>query len=187
MHHIITTTVSAKKGDQQTSRWLIVQDRPFPNLEVRCGRAEWTHVEGILKGALPERYRAYLLRSDIEVKDIPQSWDRTHLAGFGSNPGSLVYRGRALGETSCELARPWPPYNDGLTWRVGHSVPSPADTNWLSEQLGPQFREFISANLAALKQHVIDYLRTRCEREIDSARKLLETADTQIKEAINKL
>lgn len=184
MHHILTTTVSAKKGDKQTSRWLIAQDRPYPNLEIKYGRAEWTHVDGILKGDLPENYRAYLLRSDIEVKDIPLSWDRTHLAGFGPNPGSLVYRGRTLGEMTCEITR----RHAYLGWRVGYNASlSSAETDWLAAQLGPQFREFIAANLASLKKDVIDYLRTRCEREIGVARKLIEDADETITSAINNL
>ena len=183
-HHICTSTISTKKGEQQVTRWLVEQDHPFPRINLTGElRAEWENAGGLVGkyGNKPEgigtSYSCYLLAEGVTP---PKNWNHTHLAGFKhrpgphgtpevTNPGTITYRGRDMGELSITID---PSRAFGVTFNTYNGVNGAltrTEHDMLMEQVVPHLKSFIAANAVALKEAAVAAIRERLESEITEA------------------
>lgn len=185
MHHIAEIKVSPKKGETLTTRWLVVQSAPFPDLHSDCGGhvLNWRNGGELFRSpsssygwagpTIGESFRAYMLAEGVTP---PEPWNRTHLAGYAEkhdsapNPGTIVFRGKDLGETFVEWSNP----NAYPTWRVrGFDSPTDCERQFLSGFVFPSLSAFVAENKASLRSDAIAGLEKRFAVMLDAARKAI--------------
>lgn len=185
MNHIAEIKVSPKKGETLTTRWLVVQSAPCPDLHSDCGGhvLNWRNGGELFRSpgnrfgwtgpTIGESFRAYLLADGVTP---PENWNRMHLAGYAENrdsapnPGTIVFRGKDLGETSVEWSNP----NAYPTWRVrGWDSPTSGERDFLSESVFPSLRAFVAENKASLRSEAIAGLEKRFDSMLEAARKAI--------------
>lgn len=186
-HHIAEIEVTTKKGHTQKTRWLVVQDRPYPCLRADAGRLHWSNAGGLLGeyGSKPEglgsRYKCYLLTPGGEV---PEDYNRTHFAGYSHrpgpygapdvvNPGTIVLRGRDLGEMSVEFGNN--PEYPGISVRGYGGSPTTSERDWIKAEIIPALRQFVADNAAAMRRGAIAAVEKRLTDELEEKRRELET------------
>ena len=205
MKHIAEITVTPKKGETIVTRWHVRQDRPYPNIHGHSASGlDWQNLETLnpsyserergVKPALPATYRAALLRSDFDPATA--TGDRRDHAGYDTspsyryengervtvppalNPGTIVYRGRDLGEISLHLTH----------WDVikvnGYDEPSPGECKFLEEQVAAPLRAYIAANAASLHAEAKEAVKARFASELDAARARLAVWEKQAAEIV---
>lgn len=193
-HLICTITISTKKGEQQITRWLIEQDHPFPCINLTGGlRTEWENAGGLVGryGKKPEgigtSYRCHLLAEGVTP---PKDWNRTHLAGFKhqprgyntpevTNPGTIVYRGRDMGELEIRID----PFR-GFGYNFGSKGMTRTEHDMLMEQVVPHLKAFITEHRATLKAAAVATIRKRLESEIVEAEQKIATLKASIPDLI---
>lgn len=187
----LTTEIEVQTSNKarQKTRWLVTRCRPYPDFDHRM---EWRNA-GTLRPSYgnpatapdPE-YTAYLLASD--APDVP-TVNRTCFAGFThrpgpygtpdvTNPGSIVFRGRDLGEMTLEI-RPSSPAYPGIKVR-GFDTPTTTERDFIREQIVTPLLAFINANARELASLAADALRADCLARVADARERLDTAASQI-------
>lgn len=172
--------ISTKKGEAQALRWGVVQDHPWPDITMDGCRAHWRNFGGLFTrfgqpaAGIGNDYYAYLLSPEA---DVSKGYDRSHYAGYVKynpqtdeerkpTPGTIVFRGRDLGETSihfegqgCNL-RP-----GGLPWcsiRVNYTeVASNSERELFEKQIIPPLWTFITANKAQLKAEAVAAIKNQ--------------------------
>lgn len=201
--HICTFTVSAKKGDSQTARFHIQRDVPYPRLNGIRGCIEWESAENILPSwrnnnqpsGIPDSYYCYLMRSNLAEGEQLDGSRKDH-AGYTyqssysgpevKNPGSLVYRGREIGETVIHIemrgANQW----NGSPYIRCDAV-SGSESDWFKAQVYPPLLAYIEANKTSLYAESLDKLKAYIANEIAESREELEAAEKQMLEALSKL
>ena len=184
-HHIAEIEVSAKKGHTQKTRWLVVQDRPYPCIRADAGRLNWSNAEGLLDkyGSKPEglgsRYKCHLLTPEGEV---PEDYNRTHFAGYSHrpgpygtpdvvNPGGITYRGHDLGEMSVKFGSN-PEYPD-INVREYGGTPTPSERDWFKAEIVPALRRFIADNAETLRRDALAAVEKRLAAELEEKRQEL--------------
>jgi hypothetical protein len=181
--HILHVNFESKKDTWQGTRWLIEQDAPFPHLEAYAGQVN-------LRGdpELLDAFRVSLLRSDFQEDAFQDS--RRDFAGFGGNPGELVYRGKELGELSlyCLLTK----RNDG-TYRVMLSrnrvvkYLTPSAKKWIRNTLENLLADYIIANRKSLRDEAIAGMEKFFEKQCKDVEQSLEECREKFKASIEKL
>jgi hypothetical protein len=169
-------TVEAKKGTTQETTWKITQGHPYPDID----RSSWRNGEGLFPewqgsmsgGAMvaqgmPTRYHVALLRSDLTT----EANDRTDYAGFThgkygepqtTNPGTITYRGKDLGEMTftIEASNPYINMRDR----------TPSEREFIEAQIIPGLKAAIEANKHALRQEALNELETQLAERIATMR-----------------
>ena len=191
---MVTThiTVSAKKGHERATLWLIKQIRPFPSISGGHSMG-WQGGDGLFgeygnpARGIGNSYRAELLRSDFSHETA--TGNRCDFAGYTperngpENPGAIVLRGKSLGETSVEIDS-----NGWSRWRVrGFDTPTDGETAFLNEQVLPSLLSAIQANAADLRREAIEGIRESCAQAISEARETLDKLEREALKAIAAL
>lgn len=196
-HLVCSVTVSAKKGDTQTARFVINQDIPWPRVHTSGGSLEWQNHEGKLfshcgqgpKG-IRENYTCELLSMDF-IGELPDNYNRMSLAGFSHRPGpygtpeitnpSLVYRGKSLGELTISFGNnlDWPDIKQGYSGSF-----TSVERGWIKEQIVPQLRAFIAANKAELRKMALAAIESRMRENVAEKRAELDRCEALIDEAM---
>lgn len=197
----MTTTVidiTTKKDHTQKTTWGIVQERPYPSVEARFGRSQWTNFGGLLAdyngkvNGLEERYTCNLLRSDQTEWDMST---RVSYAGYKDYPaygqppkpdapGTIVYRGVDMGEMSVSLGRDCP--YEQIQVRGFHH-PTPGERSFITSQIVPALRQAVEANREALKQEAIAGIRAHVAEKLKEGRAALDKMQKEMENAISAL
>lgn len=190
-HFITTINVFPKKEETFLTRWLITQDIPYPCIGNIGSSIQWNNLGG-LKGqfgnkapGIGEKYYCYLL---TPTGDIPESYNRTHFAGYKHqpggygtpeviNPGAIVYRGRSMGEMSVSFMGN-PEYPDIKV--MGSNSPTPGERDFIKWQIVPLLTEFIATNRDGMREQVIERIKERMRAATAEARKQLALCEEQI-------
>lgn len=182
---IHTHTISTKKGDSQTLRWLVLRDTPLPDIHCQCGSLDWRNGDTLFNSygrkatGIPEVYECHLLTPDGMPTE--ENWCRTMHASYEGRPGGIVFRGKTLGQTEIWFRG----VNDEFpTIHIGRSYPGKAEADLFREQIIPTLRLFIRENRGALKASAERRLANRFTQQIEDKRKeliqLREKADAAL-------
>lgn len=196
--HTTEFTITTKKGESQKTRWLIVQEIPFPDIEGSCGTLKWRNAGELFPQygnparGIGSRFNCYLVVPEIE---IPEDYNRNHFAGYvpysidrnatpKPNPGTILFRGKDLGEISVYFGDnpDWPDIKSEQCNRV-----QGAARDMLLEQVVPPLREYIKRNADKLKSEAVEKLRKRMSDEIGKASKALAELSIEAAKAIKAL
>lgn len=190
-HFITTINVFPKKDETFLTRWLITQDIPYPCIGSNGSSIQWDNLGGLKANygikaqGIGERYYCYLL---TPTGDIPESYNRTHFAGYKHqpggygtpeviNPGAIVYRGRDMGEMSVNFMGN-PEYPDIKV--TGSDSPTAGERDFIKRQLVPFLAEFIATNHAGLREQAIERIKERMRTATAEARKQVTLCEEQI-------
>lgn len=181
-----TIQVTTKKGATQTTTWGIVQNRPYPSIEGRCGSLRWANFGGVLPGycqqpatGLGEEYTCDLLRSDRTEWDL-----RTRESNAEPNPGSIVYRGVDLGEMSVEI-RLHAAYDNVRVRGFDHATPG--ELAFIREQIIPALKDAIVAKRGVLKAEAIAALKAHVAEKLAETRERLDAMQAEMTKAVDSL
>lgn len=193
----LSFTVSAKKGDTQIVRWLVVQNIPYPRINANGGplcwenddRQLWDRYQQPAKG-IGQNYTCYLL-ADTCPDPVPADYNRTHFAGYvpcrgykdpdpKPNGGSVVFRGKTLGECTVKIdSTGYVMINVG----DGFTRPGNAESDFFKDQIVPTIKQFIADNREELRNYALAKLKTNLASEVSEKRKELDKLESQIAEA----
>ncbi len=187
--------ISTKKGESQTVRFLVSQEHPWPDYSSNGSSIDWRNTGGLFSAyqqpatGLGSRYYCYLTTPGIE---IPEGWNRTHLAGFSHrpgpygtpevvNPGSITLRGKDLGEMTVY-------FGDNPEWpdiKVrGHDAPSSSERDFIKAQIVPALLEFIAANREELKAEAVAAVKASFAKKLGEARAELDAMEKKAETAV---
>lgn len=194
--HTISFNVSAKKGDNQPTRWLVVQNHPHPRINANCGALRWENDEGQLWSSyqrpatgLADNFTCYLL-ADTCPDPVPEDYNRSQFAGFvpyasygkpalPPNGGVIQFRGASLGECIVRFEREW----TRISVRDGSQSPSKSESDFFNDQIIPHLKAFIAANRESLKAEAVTRVKARLAGEVAEKRKELNNLEKAIKTA----
>lgn len=201
--HIADITVSAKKGHEQKTRWLVSQARPFPDIH-GVSRLEWRNAGQLipqygskLPPTLGSTYYCHLLRSDFNPETA--TGNRNDFAGFSPGlvykdgvrvmqpdlPGSIEFRGKSLGEMEITFGNnpEWP----DIKVRGYNGSPTTTERDWIKAVIVPALRQFIADNAASLKAEAVAALKEDTAERMSSYRADLDRMEKQMADIIAKL
>ena len=163
--------IYTKKDECVLTHWEVSMDRPYPDIE--GGHSlRWRNADGLLPSygrpatLLEPNYTAYLLKLDFDINEA--TGDRRDYAGYDGN-GSVIYRGRSLGEVRCEVRGGWVTFSNAY----GDPDLTPSAKQMLDEQVKPALMDFIERERAALKAEAVASLRKGVTEQIETARQQL--------------
>ena len=176
--------IYTKKGECVLTHWVVTQDRPYPDIE--GGHSlRWRNAGDLLPSygrpatGLAPNYTAYLLKMGFVHGEATGT--RRDYAGYDGN-GSVIYRGRSLGEVCCEVRGGWVAFSNGY----GDPNLTPSAKQMLDEQVKPVLMDFIERERAALKAEAIADLRKGVTEQIETARRQLAALWTEMDIALTK-
>ena len=199
--HIATITVSTKKDHAQTTRWLVTQSRPCPDITSEGSTLAWRNSGDLFPSyrnnhapvRLPSEYTCHLLREDIDPATLDGS--RRDHAGFNpgyiyqdgqripqpDNPGAIVLRGHSLGEMSISFSGnpEWPEIKVR-----GYDTPTPAERAWIKANIVPGLRAHIENSSLSLRAASVSALRDDMAARIATARVQLDQLEKQANDAL---
>lgn len=188
-------SISTKKGESQTVRFLVSQEHPWPDFNSNGSSIDWRNTGGLFPAyqqpatGIGSQYYCYLTIPGIE---IPEGWNRTHLAGFShrpgsygtpevTNPGTITYRGKDLGEMMVYFgSNPnWP----DIKVR-GHDAPSSSERDFVKSAIVPALREFIASNKADLKAEAVAAVKGAFAKKLGEARAQIDAMEKKVETAV---
>lgn len=194
-------TISTKKGESQPTRWIIVQDHPWPDIEMSCGKPRWRNADGLFPTwnrpaeGIGKRFICYLLASNAP-ESIGPNFNRTHFAGFVEpksysnpepkiNPGAIMLRGKSLGETQIRLTIERGAFGEFPDIRVinGSEYPSKAEREILTALVVPPLKAAILDNLDFLQAAAVTATRAKMHRCIQELEASIRDLAAQIDQA----
>lgn len=185
--------IQLKKDTVQDCVFNVRQAVPFPRIS---GWAQtWENDDGALFGrcghspeGLKEDYYCDLLRSDMGPEYVEKGTREDHAgfvpyAGYGkdplpANPGTIVFRGKDLGEMSFRMSRAW---NSGM---YAHGLTCP---DAIREQIETQLSAFIEQNKAELYRDAVERTKANVLAAIQSAKDNVKEAEEKALEALKAL
>jgi hypothetical protein len=183
--HIFSFPIQPKKGETQHLRFLIHQEIPYPDTEGFGGRLQWRNTGGLLPkhGApatgLEKTYRCLLLPPSGTP---PPNFNRTHLAGYENNPGTLVIRGKNLGEVTVTISETW------QSSRVcGFENPTPFEEKVFSQWIYPTLREHIEENKKSLYEEATQKVEQNFLEKLEQLQRSLEELRQESQKALGFL
>lgn len=184
-HHIASFPIQPKKGETQHLRFLIQQEIPYPDTEGFGGRIQWRNTGGLLPkhGApatgLENSYRCLLLP---DSGTPPATFNRTHLAGYENNPGTLTIRGKNLGEVTITIGDIW------QTTRVcGFEKTTPSEEKVFAEWIYPPLREYIQEKKKSLHEDAVRRVEKNFEEKLTQLQSSLEELRRESQKALCRL
>ena len=199
--HIATIEISTKKDHSQTTRWLVTQSRPYPDITSEGSTLAWRNAGDLFPSyrnnhapvRLPAEYVCRLLREDIDPTKLDNS--RRDHAGFNpgyvyqdgqrihqpDNPGAIVLRGHSLGEMSVSFSGnpDWP----DIKVR-GFDTPTPAERAWIKANIIPGLLAHIENASLSLRAAAVASLRDDMAARIATARLQLDQLEKQALESL---
>ena len=192
-----TISITTRKGETKSTTWGIYQDRPYPDIEGGGGGLRWRNGGGLFgqyghaAEGLGQKYSAVLLREGWTPESA--TGNRADYAGFmpykygdtlPALPGSIVLRGRDMGETSAEIDTR--PHGCGVWFKVtGTCSPTSGERAFLDEQVKPGLLAAIEEHKAALKAEavagIVETVKDRIGRARAELCKMEEEAAAAIK------
>ena len=196
----VKITVQLTKSTAQVTLWGIWQARPYPRILGYSGSILNWQDEGALfyscgnppKG-LPESYGAALLRPDWTPDNA--TGNRQDFAGYVpyretvATPGTIVYRGRDLGEIPNVSIDPRPAgIGHGAGFRVrGNDVPTPGERAFLTAQVAPALLLAVAAHRAELRAEAIAAVKDYIAEQLRETGARLVTLEQEAKSALATL
>lgn len=192
--HITSFHISTKKGDDQTLRFLIVQEIPYPDIGSECGEARWRNGGGLFRqyGRPAEGIGTNYICHLLAPGDVPEDYNRNHFAGFTPYagygkpalpplPGTMKLRGRDLGEMTIKLeSNPdWPDIKV-----CGNESPSRSERDAIKTLVVPHLQKYISEHAAELRAEAVAKITANMVQRIADARKRLDVLEKEADEAI---
>ncbi len=187
----LTLSISTKKGESQSLRFLVVQSRPYPRIGSHGSVLEWENHDGIFPRfseaarGIGETFDCYLLSSNAPA-EIPADFNRKVFAGFTeykgttASPGTMKLRGADLGEMTIRFeVNP----NHPRIFVRGFESPSAGERKAIYALLVPKLLEFIQSNKADLKADAVELILERMRDEVATKRAELEKLEAKISEA----
>ena len=205
MNHIVPITVILKAGVTQNTRWLITHTHSYPCLGGVTGQIDWTNGEDVFPRfnreapKLDTRYEVHLLADFTTPKGEPARLDFAGTEDWQTQggervkvvtPGSIILRGKSLGETVIRVIRVDLPCGgwDFPVIRVrGNDHPTQTERDFIKAQITPQLREYATAHADALRREAIQRLRERCNAAVAEARKQLDALALHAEANLSKL
>jgi hypothetical protein len=203
--HIAAIAISTKKGHSQTTRWVVTQSRPYPDLHGHSG-LDWRNTGGLIPQygqstktpTIGTEYRCHLLHSDFDPATA--TGNRNDFAGFSPGlvygtdgnrsmqpelPGTIELRGKSLGEMCVTFGNnpEWP----DITVRGFGSSPTPSEREWIKSEICPALRLYIAANVDSLKVEAVEELKTDVAKRLASYRADIDKAEAKMMGIIAKL
>jgi len=205
--HIALINVSTKKGHEQTTRWLLSQSRPCPDITSLGSSFVWRNAGGLIPGRscdkpeLPRSYSAYLLRSDYSPD--AHTGTREDFAGFEpalkydpqtglrvktpENPGTITLLGQSLGEVMLELT-PGAMFGPRVEIRVrGFAAPTPSERDWIKRHIVPELLSYIERHADQMHAETLADLRAHVCQRVSNARAQLDALEKQALACIDQL
>ncbi len=199
-NHIYEINVETKKGKVQLTRWLVVQEAPFPDVEGHGGYLRWRNCEGLKpqygsseKPGIGKSYRCNLLRSDLDAGTLGEDCNRTAFAGYEDyytkavNPGAITYRGRDLGEMEIKVE-----LRDGLpggSWFKisvhGYGVASDGEREWIKRAICETLEGYIRHDAESLRRDAFERVRASVAERIAKTRESLAELEVEAKAMID--
>lgn len=176
--------ISTKKGEIQTVRFLIQQCHPFPSIGGQGGSFKWENCGGLLAAyqspasGIGRDFSCCLLAGGLAVP--PTDWNRTHLAGYGGNGGTITLRGKDIGELSVKISLA--DYFPRINVR-GFDKPSDCEREFIRAQIVPELEEFIRSNLDDLKAEAVGKIKAEFAKQLADTRQTLDAMEKQIEQA----
>ena len=183
-------TIETKKCATQETTWRITQGHPYPDIE----RGNWRNGEGffpewqggfsngaMIARGMPTRYYCSLLRSDLTKEE----GNRVDFAGYTpskygetipANPGTIVFRGRDLGELEFTIEASNPYIN--LRERTD------SERAFIMEQIVKPLKAAIEANKTALRAEAIASLENQLADRIKEMRNDADKLEREAAEAL---
>lgn len=187
---IHTFTISTKKGDEQTLRFGVAQEVPYPDIEGNGSGLHWRNFGGLFgqygskAQGIGEKYYCYLLAPDVE---IPDDYNRTHFAGYADyhdkskvNGGTMTFRGKDLGEMSIHFDAN--PHWQDIKVR-GFERATGSEREAITSLIVPRLQEFIAANKAELRAEAIAKVKKTFSERIKSARASIDALENEAQTA----
>lgn len=191
-----TFTVSTKKGEAQTLRWLVVQEIPYPDIEGHSGRFQWRNFGDLFgqygnkASGIGSNYFCHLL-ADTAPEAIPDDYNRTIFAGYADyhdktkvNGGTFKLRGRDLGEMSIRFEHNFSNPDYAVIKVNGFDSSSSGERQAITDLICPALRTFINDNKAELKAEAIAKIKARFAAELKEAREQLQELENKTAEAV---
>lgn len=206
-NHIAPINVTTKKGHEQTTRWLLSQSRPCPDLTAQGSFLQWRNAGGVIPGRscdkpeLPRSYFAHLLRSDYSpdahtgtredfagfepaLKYDPQTGQRVKTP---ENPGTINLRGQSLGEMTLEIT-PGAAFGPRIDIKVrGFAVPTPSEKEWIKAHIVPGLLSYIEQHAEEMHAETLAELRAHVCQRVSTARSQLDALEKQALACIDQL
>lgn len=205
--HIAQIDISTKKGHEQTTRWLLSQSRPCPDLTAQGSFLQWRNAGGVIpcrsceKPELPRSYFAHLLRSNYSPD--AHTGTREDFAGFEpalkydpqtglrvktpENPGTLTLRGQSLGEMMLELT-PGAMFGPRVEIKVrGFAAPTPSEKDWIKAHIVPGLLAYIEQHADEMHAETLAELRAHVCQRVSNARAQLDHLEKQALACIDQL
>lgn len=190
----VTIRIETAKGKTQDTTWQVWQEHPFPSIS-GGSHLKWENGGGIFPQyghkaeGIGAKYKAVLLRAGFTPEDAQDN--RNDYAGFrpyinGKNgdplPGTIILRGRDMGETSAEIDRDW------VRFRVtGYDTPTEGEKKFLAAQVAPHLLAYIAAHKAELYAEAVEGVKATVTRNLTEARERLVELEQEARAAIAKL
>lgn len=177
---IASITITPKKGESVTLRFLVVQSIPYPDIASNGGRLEWRNDGGLFPryynpaSGIGENYHCYCLADGITP---PEDYNRTHFAGYDGKPGAFLLRGKDIGELTINLGS----YAEIKV--QGFNTPTPGEREFITAQIVEPLRAFIAVNKAALKEEAVVKITAQMRERVATARKEIDRLEAMINTA----
>lgn len=173
-------TVETKKGATQETTWKITQSHPYPDID----RGQWRNGDGFFptwRGGMKDgemkadgigaKFYCTLLRSDLKTEEgnradragyVPYTYGET----LPPNPGTIIYRGRDLGEMDIVFN----PYGNNNGYIDIGKDRTDSERAFIMAQLVPGLQAAIDANKAELRAEAIKGLELNLSERIAGMR-----------------
>jgi len=109
--------------------------------------------------------------------------DRKSFAGYENNPGTIVYRGRDMGETSIVINSNG--YNEIKV--TGFNAPTPGERDFITVAIIPGLLKAIKENKRELKAEAVEAVKNRIIEHVKEARAEIDKLEAEALEAVKKL
>lgn len=189
--------IETKKGERKITTWGVWQDRPYPTISGHSGRMEWTNTDDLLETygrpakGLGTKYSAVLLRDGWTPETA--TGNRHDYAGFipyqttEPIPGTIVYRGKYLGEITAEIDNRETFQNVSFRVRGTYNRATGSEAAFLADQVAPGLLACVKENLDELKAEAIAGIRQKVGEALAEVRESLNKIEAEMDKVISKL
>ena len=191
--NICEFNIQTKKGEDQPTRWLVVQQIPYPDLHGDAGRLRWRNMEGLAQSygnpavGIGKVWDCYLLTPTAQPG---KDFNRSEFAGWQDyntmavNGGAIMFRGKTLGEMSI---RAHADSRFPIIRVRGHETPTQSEMDMIKALIIPKLVDFVGGRKEALRSEAIGRIKETFERKLAMARKQIQPLASESEEIIRKL
>lgn len=199
--HVVEIEVECKKNERRKVAFVVRQAFEWPSLGGRPDWSEWCGSQlfrryGNPPSGIGKRFEAFQLREGVNADNLPEKWDRTHLAGYVTYPkygeaaqrmpGEIVLRGQGLGELEIDFEAGVDGCYALIRVRNGN-VPTIGEREFIVGQIIPKLEEFARINAAGLYAEAVAAIEAALNERLEAAEKQLARRREEAAEAVNNL